>query len=92
VPALTLADSNGETRTSDYFNVSTSYFKMRNVQFGYTLPGGTLNGVRNLRLYLMAENVLLLKNSGFQGPDPERTDANAIPVPRAITFGLNLSL
>ncbi len=37
IPALSLSDSNNETRTSDYFNVNTSYFKLRNVQLGYAL-------------------------------------------------------
>src|SRR5437764_4739523 len=34
VPALTLKDNNNEGRTSDYFIVNTSYFKMRNIQLG----------------------------------------------------------
>ena len=37
VPALTLKDNNNEGRTSDYFIVSTSYFKMRNIQLGYNV-------------------------------------------------------
>ena len=34
---LTLKDNNNEGRTSDYFIVSTSYFKVRNMQLGYNL-------------------------------------------------------
>ncbi|WP_221394670.1 TonB-dependent receptor [Dyadobacter sp. NIV53] len=92
-PALTLSDGNGETRTSDYFNVNTSYFKLRNVQLGYTLkdlPVGKI-GLEQLRLYVMAENLFWIKSKSFKGPDPERINVNDIPVPRVFTFGVNLN-
>ncbi|GAB3785762.1 TonB-dependent receptor [Spirosoma horti] len=93
IPALTLADANNETRTSDYFNVNTSYFKIRNVQLGYTFPKEGIGklGLSGLRMYGMVENVFWLKSKTFLGPDPERTDVNSIPVPRTFTFGLNVS-
>lgn len=93
IPALTLSDGNNETRTSDYFNVNTSYFKIRNVQLGYTFGKDAIGkfGLSSLRLYSMVENVFWLKSKSFLGPDPERVDVNSIPVPRTITFGLNVS-
>lgn len=93
VPALSLSDGNNETRTSDYFNVNTSYYKIRNIQLGYTFPKAAMGkfGLTSLRLYGMVENVFWLKSKGFLGPDPERVDVNAIPVPRTFTFGLNVS-
>ena len=93
IPALSLSDVNGETRTSDYFFVSTSYFKLRNVQLGYTLNSALVERIRlqRLRVFLMADNLFLIKSSQFQGPDPERVDINAIPIPRAFTAGINVS-
>lgn len=93
VPALTLSDRNAETRTSDYFNVNTSYFKLRNAQLGYTLDKAFVGrfGLSGLRLYAMGENLFLVKAKGFQGPDPERIDANTIPVPRVLTAGLTVN-
>lgn len=93
IPALTLSDGNNETRTSDYFNVNTSYYKIRNIQLGYTFPKDAVSkfGLTSLRLYGMAENVFWLKSKRFLGPDPERIDVNTIPVPRTFTFGLNVS-
>lgn len=93
IPVLSLSDGNNETRTSDYFNVNTSYYKIRNVQLGYTFQKAAIGkfGLTSLRLYGMVENVLWLKSKGFLGPDPERVDVNAIPVPRTFTFGLNVS-
>jgi TonB-dependent starch-binding outer membrane protein SusC len=95
IPALSLADNNGETRTSDYFIVNTSYFKIRNIQLGYTLPASVLNkngGKARLRVYMMADNLIWFKSSSFKGPDPERVSINDIPVPRVLTFGVNFSL
>ncbi|MFD2569674.1 SusC/RagA family TonB-linked outer membrane protein [Spirosoma soli] len=93
IPALTLSDGNNETRTSDYFNVNTSYYKIRNVQLGYTFPKEMIGkiGVTSLRLYGMAENVIWFKSKSFLGPDPERVDINTVPVPRTFTVGLNVS-
>jgi hypothetical protein len=87
VPSLTLKDDNNEGRTSDYFIVSTSYFKMRNIQLGYNVPMKKF--FTSLRVYGMAENLFLFKNKDFQGPDPERININLIPIPKTFTFGVN---
>ncbi|AEI47621.1 SusC/RagA family TonB-linked outer membrane protein [Runella slithyformis] len=89
VPALTLKDNNGEGRTSDYFIVNTSYFKMRNVQLGYTLNA---KGVfTRLRVFAMAENLFWFKSKSYLGPDPERIDLGPVPIPKTFTFGINAS-
>ncbi|MCF8307761.1 MAG: TonB-dependent receptor [Bacteroidales bacterium] len=94
IPALTLADPNNETRTSDYFMVNASYFKIRNLQLGYNLPDNVSNkiGFDNMRIYLMAENLFWMSTEEFTGPDPERTDINTIPIPTSYSLGLNISL
>ncbi len=93
VPALTLSDSNNETRTSSYLNVNASYFKLRNVQLGYTLPTNVLEKLRmeKVRFYVMAENLFWIKSNEFQGPDPERTDVEAIPIPKTFSVGVNVA-
>ncbi|MCH5600864.1 TonB-dependent receptor, partial [Niabella ginsengisoli] len=89
VPALTLSDNNNETRTSDYFMVSTAFFKMRNIQLGYTLRPQKV--FSNLRFFLMAENLFWFKSKDYLSPDPERIDFNPIPIPKTYTFGINAS-
>lgn len=93
IPALSLSDANNETRTSDYFNVNTSYFKLRNIQLGYAINSEFVQKIKlqRIRVYLMAENLFLIKSKSFLGPDPERMDINAIPIPRTLTVGLNVS-
>lgn len=87
VPALTLKDNNNEGRTSDYFIVSTSYFKMRNMQLGYALTPKTI--FSRLRLFVMAENLFWFKNKSYLSPDPERIDLDPVPIPKTFTFGVN---
>ncbi len=89
VPALTLKDNNNEGRTSDYFMVNTSYFKLRNIQLGYNLV--TKSVFSRLRFYAMAENLFRIKSSKYLSPDPERIDLDPVPIPRTFTFGINAS-
>lgn len=89
VPALTLKDNNGETRTSDYFIVNASYFKMRNIQLGYNIQPKAV--FSRLRLFAMAENLFWFKSSSYISPDPERIDLDPVPIPKTFTFGINAS-
>ncbi|MCB0646628.1 MAG: SusC/RagA family TonB-linked outer membrane protein [Saprospiraceae bacterium] len=89
VPALTLKDNNGEGRTSDYFIVNTSYFKLRNMQLGYNLSPKSV--FSSLRIYGMADNLFWIKDKSYLSPDPERIDLDPIPIPRTFTLGINAS-
>ncbi len=89
VPALTLKDNNNEGRTSDYFIVSTSYFKMRNIQLGYSLSPKSV--FSRVRVFAMAENLFWFKSKSYQSPDPERIDLDPVPIPQTFTFGVNAS-
>jgi hypothetical protein len=89
VPSLTLKDNNNEGRTSDYFIVSTSYFKLRNLQLGYTIKPKSV--FSRLRVYAMAENLFWIKSSSYLSPDPERIDLDPVPIPKTFTFGINAS-
>lgn len=89
VPALTLKDNNNETRTSDYFIVNASYFKMRNIQLGYSMQPKSV--FSRLRVFAMAENLFWFKSKSYISPDPERIDLDPVPIPRTFTFGINAS-
>ncbi|MDN3656565.1 SusC/RagA family TonB-linked outer membrane protein [Ferruginibacter paludis] len=89
VPALTLKDNNNETRTSDYFFVNASYFKMRNIQLGYNIQPKSV--FSRLRFFAMAENLFWFKSKSYISPDPERIDLDPVPIPKTFTFGINAS-
>jgi TonB-linked SusC/RagA family outer membrane protein len=89
VPALTLKDNNNEGRTSDYFIVSTSYYKLRNIQLGYTLTPKAV--FSRIRMFAMGENLFWFKSKSYLSPDPERIDLDPVPIPKTFTLGVNAS-
>jgi TonB-linked SusC/RagA family outer membrane protein len=89
IPALTLKDNNNEGRTSDYFIVNTSYFKMRNIQLGYNVKPKAVFSA--LRIFAMGENLFWFKSKSYQSPDPERIDLDPVPIPKTFTLGINAS-
>jgi TonB-linked SusC/RagA family outer membrane protein len=92
IPSLSLAFN--DLRTSDYLFRNNSYFKIRNLQIGYSLPEDMINkwgGMTKMRLYFQGENLLWFTPQGYIGADPERTDISTIPVPTVLSLGLNVN-
>jgi TonB-linked SusC/RagA family outer membrane protein len=92
IPSLSLAFN--DQRISDYLYRNNSYFKLRNLQFGYSLPEEIVNkmaGMSGLRVYFQGENLFWFTPKGYIGADPERTNINNIPVPTTISIGLNIN-
>ncbi|WP_282079350.1 SusC/RagA family TonB-linked outer membrane protein [Aquimarina algiphila] len=93
-------------RASSYFVEDGSYFRLRNINLGYTLPSEITDkiGLNSFRLYLSAQNLFTItdysgsdpevgQNSDIQGQSSVTTrgiDAGAYPVSRFFTLGFNL--
>jgi len=96
-PRLSNSDPNGNfTKPSAFYLSDGSYFRIKNLQIGYTIPTQLLTkyGVDRLRIYFSANNlVTFTKYSGF---DPEiggssySIDRGVYPQARAFLFGVNL--
>lgn len=92
IPSVSLAFN--DLSTSDYLFRNNSYFKIRNMQFGYSLPESLINkwaGMSSSRIYLQGENLFWFTPKDYIGSDPERTDVNRIPVPTVLSIGLNIN-
>jgi TonB-linked SusC/RagA family outer membrane protein len=92
IPSLSLAFN--DQRTSDYMFRKNSYFKLRNLQFGYSLPEEIVNkfaGMTSLRIYFQGENLFWVTPNDYIGSDPERTNVANIPVPTTLSLGLNIN-
>jgi hypothetical protein len=83
---------------SSFFVESGSYLRLKMAQIGYTLP--KIKGIRKLRVYAQAFNLLTITK--YSGQDPEVNDGNptnlgidygtAYPISQKFVFGLNLGL
>ncbi|MDO6519537.1 SusC/RagA family TonB-linked outer membrane protein [Zobellia uliginosa] len=92
IPSSSLAFN--DLRTSDYLFRNNSYFKIRNLQIGYSLPEDIIEkwgGMTKLRIYFQGENLAWFTPNDYIGSDPERTDVNRIPVPTVLSLGLNVN-
>jgi len=92
IPMLTFNDANNEGRRSSYFVENGSYFKMRNIQLGYSLKKlcDKVSWISSADVYLQASNLFTLKSGSFSGVDPENS-SNAYPRPMVTTVGLNVT-
>jgi TonB-dependent starch-binding outer membrane protein SusC len=74
-------DNNGNwSAVSSYHVQDGSYLRLKNIQFGYTLPSSILNSMKisSARVFVMADNLLTL--TGYKGVNPEigyKRDADA---------------
>jgi len=86
---------------NSYFLKNTSYFRLKNIQLGYTLPKSIINriGLQNTRVYVSADNWFTI--SPYKNVDPERdedlhygyqTDAASYPNVKTLTFGVVMNI
>ncbi len=92
--------SNANAAPNSFFVESGAYFRVRNAQVGYTIPGSILSniGVQKIRLFANAQNPLnIFKYKGFSpevgGTDPTNygLDANVYPLYATYNFGVNVT-
>ena len=79
---------------SDRFLESGSYFRLKNLQVGYSLPESLLSrsGIKNCRFYVQISNLFTLTR--YKGFDPEvngGVDYGNFPQARTFLFGVNLT-
>ncbi len=100
VPRATIG-ANANNQFSDFFVEDASYFRLQNVQLGYTLPESVIERlpINNLRVYIGSNNLFTITD--YSGFDPGASTGEAIgggidygfyPVARSFLFGLNLNL
>jgi TonB-linked SusC/RagA family outer membrane protein len=85
---------------ADRYLFKSDYLKIRNVGLGYTLPSSVTDkiGLRSLRVNVNAQNLWSFDEypsysveSGGMGGTSGGSGGGEYPVPRIITFGVNLS-
>ncbi|MDR1723390.1 MAG: TonB-dependent receptor [Tannerella sp.] len=79
-------------RYSTWNVINSYYFRVKNVEFGYTLPKNWVGraGVNNIRLYVSGNNVLTLDNLPFG--DPEMPDPRFYMYPAVKIWNLGVNV
>lgn len=105
IPRAISADPNQNARPSTRFLEDGSYLRLKNIMLGYTVPENSLASlthgtVKNLRVYVSAQNILTFTK--YTGYDPEvgnRTPGSSLtngidfavyPQPKAFMVGLQV--
>ncbi|WP_240163916.1 SusC/RagA family TonB-linked outer membrane protein [Spirosoma taeanense] len=78
LPILDANDSRSQ-QPSSYFIEDGSYFRMKNLTLGYTLPASLAQKIRfeNARVFLQAQNLFTITK--YSGIDPEVTSVGSTP-------------
>lgn len=91
----------GNSLPSEFYIEDGSYFRLKNVQLGYTLPLSISEkaGIDTFRIYVGVQNAFVLTK--YSGYDPEVSsnalfsrgvDSNSYPNARTYTIGVNITL
>lgn len=79
---------------SSWWIRSAAYFRLKNINLGYTLPQSVLKKVKinSVRVFVSGQNLITFTKA-WNGFDPEINNANAqfYPVMRTLTAGLNVN-
>lgn len=88
-PRLLINDGRN-TRNSTLWETDKAFFKIRNIQIGYTIPSEIVKSasLNRIRLFCSLENFFTFTN--YAGMDPE-TSGLTYPTIRQASFGLNVT-
>ena len=93
-----LSDFNDNARFSSWWLQDASFFRLKNLQIGYSIPEKIIRKINftKCRAYVGGENLFVLTK--YKGYDPEvssvsilngNVDNGRYPIPRIFTFGIN---
>ena len=90
VPRAVNGDPNGNARTSNRFLEDGSYFRLKNLTIGYSIPQEMLqkltgNTLTKFRVYFTGQNLLTITN--YSGYDPEIGARNSTALTQGIDYG-----
>ena len=100
VPEARLGYSNGDIGRSSRYISDGSFLRLKNITLSYDIPTNWMRGIRSLRVYATATNLLTFTN--YEGWDPEVTadflagntvygiDFYSAPQPKTIVGGIRV--
>jgi len=91
-PRLTLANSQHNTKGSDFWLKDATYLRLKNIQLGYNFKGRFLSdlGVKNLRVYANGYNLLTFDKLEITDPESNTADDSRYPLMKIYNFGVKV--
>ncbi len=101
LPALSQTITNAETNPNTYFVEDGSFFRLKNLQLGYTLPESFVSKAKmeSVRIYLQGTNLFTITD--YNGVDPEIStggnltigvDNQVFPIAKIYSLGVNIKI
>lgn len=92
-PRLTTEDNPNNYRGSTLWYRDGSFFRVKNIELGYTLPASLISKVKmkQMRVYANMNDPFVFSQSNELNLDPECRNIFSYPVLRSINFGLSVS-
>ncbi|MBA4167131.1 MAG: SusC/RagA family TonB-linked outer membrane protein, partial [Chitinophagaceae bacterium] len=103
IPRAIISDPNVNDRTSARFLENGSYARLKSLQVGYNFPTSLMQRfhINSLRAYVSGDNLITITRYSGYNPDIGRTGSIfdrgvdfvyvSYPLPRTVTFGVQLS-
>lgn len=98
LPRLSAAQgiyNSNNSQFSTFYLKNGNYFRVKNAEIGYMLPGDWSKKLRlsGIRLFVNGENLFTIAGyKGFPGMDPEVNGLGSYPIQRVINAGLTVKL
>ncbi len=85
--------SNSNHNANSFFIMNRAFTRLKNLEFGYSIPQGSLAvvGVKQMRVYVSGQNLLTWDKLKMGHLDPENNNSIGYPVTRMVNFGVNIS-
>lgn len=85
--------SNASKLPSDFWFVDGSYIRLKNIEFGYTLPAKISNRIKasSVRFYVNGLNLLTFDKYPVKYQDPEQNSAVIYPIFKDYNVGINVT-
>jgi TonB-linked SusC/RagA family outer membrane protein len=89
-PRLSYGGNANNYRNSTFWLRDGAYLRFKTLDIGYTVPGKIATRLRlsNMRMYLLAQNLLVWDNVKVWDPEMASSDGTRYPLPKTITIGM----
>jgi TonB-linked SusC/RagA family outer membrane protein len=89
-PRLSYGGNANNYRASSFWLREGAYLRFKTIDIGYTVPGKIATRLRlsSMRLYLLAQNLMVWDNVNVWDPEMATSDGTRYPLPKTLTIGM----